>query len=152
MLKRIIEFFIVDLLLAVDKIKRYAADIKKLDEFVRNEQVVDSVLREFEIIGEAAKYILEWQEVKEFVPPHWRAIVNFRNIITHEYFGIKYEEVFKIIKNNIPELESEAVQIINKIKDKKELFNAIKKIKEEQEKLGRKEALSYLISLENRLK
>lgn len=53
------EIFLEDILISIDKIERYTMDIKSIDDFINNELVVDAVLRNLEIIGEAAKNLPE---------------------------------------------------------------------------------------------
>lgn len=43
--------------------------------------------------------ILQDQTFSAFIKPQWRKIVNFRNVVAHEYFGLDYEEIFSIAKN-----------------------------------------------------
>lgn len=73
------------------------------DAFISDDKTVDAVVRNFEIIGEAANRVPE-----EFKIAHpeieWRRMVGLRNRIIHEYFGIDYEAVWKIRNQNIPEL------------------------------------------------
>ena len=73
------------------------------DDFARDDKTIDAVVRNFEIIGEAANRVPE-----NFKSDHpeieWRRIIGFRNRIIHEYFGINYEMVWKIKEENVPEL------------------------------------------------
>lgn len=68
------------------------------EEFIGNRLVVDAVVRNFEIIGEAAKLLTD-----EFKSEHpqveWKRLTNFRNVLIHEYFGIDYETLWDIIQN-----------------------------------------------------
>ena len=57
MSKRDPKLFIQDMIEAIEKIERYTSSMETLDDFAKNEMVVDAVLRNLEIIGEAAKYI-----------------------------------------------------------------------------------------------
>ena len=62
---------------------------------------VDAIVRNFEIIGEASNRIPD-----DFKTEHpeieWRRIIGFRNRIIHEYFGIDFENLWKIKNENIP--------------------------------------------------
>jgi uncharacterized protein with HEPN domain len=76
---------------------------------------IDAVVRNFEIIGEAANKIS--QEIKEKYPSvEWRKISDFRNILAHEYFGIDYEIMWDIIKNKLPRLQKNIQNITDKEK------------------------------------
>src|SRR3989304_2017664 len=107
MSKRIIEFFILDIFLAIDRIKRYSKNLDTVDSFINDETACSSIMREFGIVGEAMNHVLKSQKLHNFTQPLWRDIVDFRNIVIHEYFGLGYAEVFKIIKKEIPSLELE---------------------------------------------
>ena len=57
-MSREIEFYIVDILIAIDKIKRYTAQFSCANELLSSEIYWDGVIRELEIIGEATKHLL----------------------------------------------------------------------------------------------
>ena len=57
-MSREIEFYIVDILIAMDKIKRYTAQFSSANELLSSEIYWDGVIRELEIIGEATKHLL----------------------------------------------------------------------------------------------
>lgn len=73
------------------------------DDFINDDKTIDAVVRNFEIIGEAANRVPE-----DFKANHpeieWRRIKGFRNRIVHEYFGIDYRQVWKIKEENLQEL------------------------------------------------
>jgi uncharacterized protein with HEPN domain len=102
MSKRETALLLEDILEAGNKILSYTAAMS-FDDFANDDKTIDAVVRNFEIIGEAANRIPE-----NFKTNHpeieWRRIVGFRNRIIHEYFGIDYETVWKIKNENIPEL------------------------------------------------
>ena len=81
------------------KIKRYILG-QDYDSFCADEKTKDAVIRNFEVIGEAANridddYRLQNPELE------WKRIRGFRNRIIHEYFGVDYEIVWTIIENDL---------------------------------------------------
>jgi uncharacterized protein with HEPN domain len=54
---RIIEFFVIDILISIDNINRYFSKAS-FEQFTKNQQAFSAIMREFEIIGEALKYVL----------------------------------------------------------------------------------------------
>ena len=76
----------------------FVADMQ--EAFSADTRTVDAVVRNLEIIGEAANSIPEDQKLLR-PDIDWRAIRKLRNRIVHEYFGIDYEIVWNIIENDI---------------------------------------------------
>ena len=73
------------------------------DDFINDSKTIDAVIRNFEIIGEAANRLPE--DFKQ-LHPHidWHHIRGFRNRIVHEYFGIDYAIVWQIKNAFLPDL------------------------------------------------
>jgi uncharacterized protein with HEPN domain len=149
---RLIEFFILDILIAIDSIKRHTANLENAQDFAYEELVYNSSLRDLEVIGEAMKNIMSSEKLKSFAKPEWRRIISFRNIVAHEYFGISIKEVFTIIKTKIPVLEKEMFELIKNFKDDKDLWMAINGLRKDLEVLNRKEGLKYIDKIESFLK
>jgi len=103
-----------DLIESIEKIQRYTKDLT-FDEFLENELVMDGVVRNFEIIGEAANKISDDVHQKYPEVP-WRQIVGFRNRIVHEYFGVDYEIVWNIKEENLENLKLLIQEILNQEK------------------------------------
>lgn len=71
------------------------------DEFVKDKMKVYAVVRAFEIIGEASKIISP--DIKLANPLiEWQMMTDFRNLLSHHYFGIEYEILWKTIKESLP--------------------------------------------------
>ena len=96
------ELLLEDILEAALKIQRYVSDID-FEHFIADDKTADAVVRNFEIIGEAANRLptelkASYQEID------WERIRGFRNRIVHDYFGIDYSIVWNIVQNFLPEL------------------------------------------------
>jgi uncharacterized protein with HEPN domain len=86
MSKRDPELLIKDILESISKIQRYSSGLS-LQEFLRDEKTFDAIIRNFEIIGEAASRLPE--DFKDRFPDiDWARIRGFRNRIVHDYMGI----------------------------------------------------------------
>jgi uncharacterized protein with HEPN domain len=92
MSKRSTDLLIDDILDSGQKILDYTLDLT-LEQFSADSKTVDAVIRNFEIIGEAANRLPE-----DFKETHseidWHKIRGFRNRIVHDYFGIDYSIVW----------------------------------------------------------
>ena len=89
---------------AIAAIEEYASGVA-FDAFSRNRLLQDGVIRELEIIGEAAKNVsAEFREANSDVP--WRDIAGMRDKLIHEYFGVDMEAVWNTVVQDIPELKA----------------------------------------------
>jgi|SRR6056297_1144215 len=100
-----------DILDSAKKIKQYTADLE-FEAFLADDKTVDAVVRNFEIIGEAANRLS--QEIKDKYPEiEWNRIRGFRNRIVHDYFGIDYRIVWTIIETYLDGLIDNIKSIID---------------------------------------
>src|SRR5580658_7619862 len=91
------QLLLEDLVESANKILLYTAGLS-FEEFLADGKTVDAVVRNFEIIGEAANRLPE--DVKEQNPSiDWHRIRGFRNRIVHDYMGIDYKIVWLIKEN-----------------------------------------------------
>ena len=102
MSKRDILLLLDDMLQSAQKIKRYTKDFD-FDSFIADDKTMDAVVRNFEIIGEAANRINSDFRVRN-PEIEWNRIRGFRNRIVHEYFGVDYEIVWDIIETYLDEM------------------------------------------------
>lgn len=109
MSERDYRLYINDILESAQFIQEFVENYT-LETFNYDRKTYSAVIREFEIIGEAVGKLPS--EVKQQYPDvPWQDIKDFRNFLTHEYFGIDLEIVWQVIHDELPLL-----------------FNAIKKI------------------------
>ena len=106
-----VEMFIFDIYIAILKIKKVSSKFDHVQELLYDFTQWDSVIREFEIIGEATKYLIR----DNLLDNSYRKIIDFRNIITHEYFGIEPDEIWDVIYNNLDEIEFLIIELIKNI-------------------------------------
>ena len=76
------------------------------EDFLEDTKTQDAVLRNLEIIGEAAKNITD--ELKEKHPQIlWKDVAGIRDKLIHRYFGVNLEIVWTIIDEDLPQLRKE---------------------------------------------
>lgn len=108
------DLYLDDMLKSINRIEEYIGD-KNFKEFKQTRIVVDAVVRNFEIIGEAAKNIpVEIQSKYPEIP--LKKMYGLRILISHVYFGLDYEMIWEIVKNNLPENKIDLIKIIEKEK------------------------------------
>lgn len=102
-----------DMLQSAKKIKQYTTGFD-FQVFISDDKTIDAVVRNFEIIGEAANRIDP--DFKNNHPEiEWRRIKGFRNRIVHDYFGIDYGIVWDIIDSYLDNLIENLQEIIDKL-------------------------------------
>ena len=94
--------YLDDMLEAVQKIMEYRQGLD-FPTFATRRMAYDAILRNLEILGEAAKNVPP--EIKERYPElEWRKIAGLRDILAHGYFGLMDETLWDIVTHKIPSL------------------------------------------------
>ena len=95
--------YISDILESIEKIGRFVGDLS-YQEFSRDEMRIDAVVRNLEIIGEAAKNVPD--DLKAAYPDiEWRKIVGLRNVLIHAYSKVDTEIVWDFISTKLVDLQ-----------------------------------------------
>ncbi|MBI9015971.1 MAG: DUF86 domain-containing protein [Phycisphaerae bacterium] len=94
---------------SIEKIQRYIQQ-SEFDDFAANSLLIDAVVRNLEIIGEASGAISEDFKISYKEIP-WRQMKGMRNALIHQYFGVEVKVVWNTCKQEIPALKT----IIEKI-------------------------------------
>ena len=98
------EFRVADIVDSIEKILNYTAGMS-FEQFRKDSKTIDAVIRNFTIIGEAARHIPD-----EIVQSHseipWREMADLRNIIVHEYSGVNEKIIWETIQTDLPGLLS----------------------------------------------
>jgi len=96
--------YLGDILQCCGKVERYTAGMTQA-QFLGDERTFDAVIRNLEVIGEAAKNIPE--EARQNLPQiEWRKIAGMRDWLAHAYFGIDADIVWDVVANKISLLKS----------------------------------------------
>ena len=110
MSKRSPQLLLEDILESANKILAYT-DGLSYEQFLADSRTVDAVIRNFEIIGEAANRLPE--EIRDKYPNiDWHRIRGFRNRIVHDYMGIDYKIVWLIKENFLQAMTAEIRSIL----------------------------------------
>jgi uncharacterized protein with HEPN domain len=101
---------IEDIREAIDKIEKYSVLGK--NEFLGDELIQSWILLQLQIIGEAARSMSD-DTCAKYPEIAWRDIIDFRNLIVHEYFRIDLKLVWKIVEKELPLLKKQIKKINN---------------------------------------
>jgi uncharacterized protein with HEPN domain len=119
--KREYKLYLDDMLLSMLRIQEYIEGLL-FEDFRNNYMVVDAVIRNFEIIGEASKNIPK-NICDKYPQIPWKKMYSLRNLISHEYFGIDHEMIWEISQNHLPKNAVDLKKVINDLRDTDKLNN-----------------------------
>jgi uncharacterized protein with HEPN domain len=93
---------IEDILAAIGRIERYTTDLD-FTAFAQDDLVVDAVVRNITVIGEAARYIPR-ALIAQYPEIPWAKMAGFRNVVVHEYFGVDLAILWETARDDLPPL------------------------------------------------
>jgi len=96
---RIWKHRISDIIDSIQKIQQYVEEME-YDDFLKDAKTIDAVIRNFIIIGEAARHVPEDVSAKYPNIP-WRVMGDMRNFAVHEYWGVEIPTIWKTIQERI---------------------------------------------------
>ncbi|MGH9383408.1 MAG: HepT-like ribonuclease domain-containing protein [Vicinamibacterales bacterium] len=84
---------------AIDRIVEYTAS-HSLESFKADTRTVDAVVRNLEVIGEAARH-LDAETASQLPQVPWRELQAMRNVLIHEYFGVSIDIIWETISRDL---------------------------------------------------
>jgi uncharacterized protein with HEPN domain len=103
-----------DILESITLIQQYTESATK-KAFLSDRQMQDAVIRRLEIIGEAVKNIPVTLKRRHISIP-WKQIAGMRDMICHEYFGVRMDRVWKVVRKDLPALNIRLQEIRDEIR------------------------------------
>ncbi len=104
------DLYLGDLVETANAISMYLGGISR-EEWEQNEILRNAVLYKMLILGEIARALPD--ELKARYPEvPWPRIKGFRNIATHQYFGVDWAIIWKIAHDDVPDLGQQGLDIL----------------------------------------
>ncbi len=106
--------WLADILESLTKLQKWFESPSSADEFAARDVLYSAVLREFTVIGEAVKRLsvgLTSQETQV----NWRELAGFRDVLVHNYFGVRDSVVWDAVVTVAPQLREEISEIVQRL-------------------------------------
>jgi len=104
--------YLQDIAQSCEKILRFTEGLTQSD-LIRDEKTYDAIVRNLEIVGEAAKHIPD--EIRKRLPDiEWRKAAGLRDMLAHAYFGIDDDILWDVVQNKVPQLAKAIRAFLNK--------------------------------------
>lgn len=105
MSKRLPKLYFEDILISISNTEEYIKGLS-FEDFSNDQKTVDAVVRNLEIIGEAARNIGQAFAEKHSELP-WSEMISMRNKVIHEYIAVDLEILWKTINEDFPKLKEQ---------------------------------------------
>ncbi len=108
-MKRDVQVYIDDVLECIDKVEEYTDGVGE-EDFYKNTQIQDAVIRRLEIVGEVIKNIpVDFREQYPDIP--WKKIAGMRDVLIHGYAGVSLLRVWRVVTDDLPDLKDRFQEI-----------------------------------------
>jgi len=101
--------YMAQILERTHRILGFTADGRKV--FFESPLIQDAVIRNLEVIGEAAKRVpAAYREAFPAIP--WRGLASLRDVLIHQYEGVSLDEVWRIVEHELPALKTSIASVL----------------------------------------
>ncbi|MFH1110551.1 MAG: DUF86 domain-containing protein [Planctomycetota bacterium] len=101
--------YLAHILERIDRIVRYTQGGR--DVFLADAMMQDAVVRNLEVIGEAAKRIPDdYRQLHPTIP--WRSLAALRDVLIHQYEGVSLPEVWEVVEKHLPPVRAAFVTLL----------------------------------------
>jgi uncharacterized protein with HEPN domain len=107
---RDVDLYLHDIVEACDRVARYTAGYT-LESFALDSRTVDAVVRNLEILGEAAKRVPGPLRAQAASVP-WRQMAGLRDVVAHAYFGVDLNIVWDVATNHLPRVREDVAELL----------------------------------------
>ena len=104
-------FYLEDIKVAIEKVLEYAKNMTDSNSLENDLLRYDAILRNLEVIGEAC-YRVPVAVKEQFSVFPWKEMYRTRNIVSHQYFGVDSDIIWRIISSHLPSNLLEINEII----------------------------------------
>lgn len=106
------KLFLLHIRDAIEKIESYMGE-GTFSEFAQKNLLFDAVVREIEIIGEAANHLSE-----DFIEKHpkipWKEITGIRNKLIHDYWQLDLQVIWDTLQKDLPQLKEQILALLKR--------------------------------------
>ncbi len=107
---------------AIERATSYLLPLKNTGELQRDQQVQDAIVRNIEIIGEAANKIhtmdIDFASIHSDLP--WIEMRGMRNKVIHNYFDVDWGIIWSTVKDDLPRLKKQIDELLIEQRRKRE--------------------------------
>lgn len=101
---------------AIERILRYLSGMS-FEEFGSDERTQDAVIRNFEVLGEAARNVM--RDDPAFAAAHpgipWSLMYRLRNRLSHGYFDVDLHIVWSTVQEALPEVRTRILDALDRL-------------------------------------
>lgn len=106
--------YLEDILTSISRIEEFIEGLS-FENFSKDQKTIDAVIRNLEIIGEAARNVPEGFAGQHSNLP-WREMVSVRNKIIHQYFGVDINILWQTIKEDLRGLKNQTQNLLKTLR------------------------------------
>lgn len=98
----------------IARIEQYVAGGR--ESFMASTLIQDAVMRNLQILSQSTQQLSDTIKIAH-PEVDWHSIAGFRNVLVHDYLGIRIDRVWEIIEEDLPDLKRQAEAILQELEE-----------------------------------